>query len=57
MAPAEVAEYVVVHELCHLRHMDHSPRFWRLVDHALPHRRRAQAWLRLHGAELQAYRP
>jgi predicted metal-dependent hydrolase len=57
LAPRWVAEYVVVHELCHLRHMDHSPRFWRLVDRALPHRRRAQAWLRMHGAELQAYRP
>ena len=57
MAPSWVAEYVVVHELCHLRHMDHSPRFWRLLDGAFPHRRRAQRWLRLHGAELLAYQP
>jgi predicted metal-dependent hydrolase len=57
MAPAWVADYVVVHELCHLRQMDHSPRFWRLLDEACPGRRRAQEWLRVHGPELLAHRP
>ena len=57
MAPAWVADYVVVHELCHLRQMNHSPRFWQLVDEAYPSRRAAQAWLKRHGPELLAYRP
>jgi predicted metal-dependent hydrolase len=57
MAPAWVADYVVVHELCHLRQMNHSRRFWQLVDEAYPSRRAAQAWLKRHGPELHAYRP
>ena len=57
MAPAWVADYVVVHELCHLRQMNHSRRFWQLVDEAYPSRRSAQAWLKRHGPELLAYRP
>jgi predicted metal-dependent hydrolase len=57
MAPPEVLGYVVVHELCHLRHMNHSPRYWQLVDEAWPTRRVQQAWLRRHGAELHGYRP
>ena len=57
MAPAWVREYVVVHELCHLRHLDHSPRFWELLDRACPARRDAQRWLRRLGPELQAYSP
>ncbi len=57
MTPPEVLDYVVVHELCHLRHMNHSPRFWGLLDEAWPTRREQQEWLRRHGAELHAYRP
>ena len=36
IAPAEVLEYVVVHELCHLRELNHSKRFYRLLDEARP---------------------
>ena len=55
--PPEVLAYVVVHELCHLRHMNHSARFWELLDEAWPTRREQQAWLRRHGAELHSYVP
>jgi len=57
MAPAEVLTYVVVHELCHLRELNHSPAFWRLVAEACPGHRDAEAWLRRHGPELLAYAP
>lgn len=36
LTPAELAEYVVVHELCHLRHLNHSPEFWRFVATFVP---------------------
>lgn len=52
MAPARVAEYVVVHELAHLMHLDHSARFWGLVESVRPHHRAESAWLRDHGAWL-----
>jgi predicted metal-dependent hydrolase len=57
LAPPEVAEYVVVHELCHLREPNHSPRFWDLVEHARPSFHVQRAWLREHGWELHDYRP
>ena len=39
MVPSALADYVVVHELCHLRHMDHSPRFWAMVGDVVPNYR------------------
>ena len=56
LAPAEVLDYVVVHELCHLRVPNHSPRFWTLVESRRPHWRQQRAWLREHGPELLAFR-
>lgn len=53
MAPAAVQDYVVAHEVAHLRHMDHGPAFWALVDTLTPHRRMAGAWLLAEGARLQ----
>jgi hypothetical protein len=57
LAPPAVLEYVVVHELCHLREPSHSPRFWALLDAARPGYRPERAWLRRHGWELQAFVP
>jgi predicted metal-dependent hydrolase len=53
LAPLSVLDYVVVHELCHLKELNHSPRFWRLVAHACPDYAAQRRWLRLHGRELR----
>jgi predicted metal-dependent hydrolase len=44
--PDWVRDYVIVHELMHLRRMDHSPKFWKLVEQACPEYQAARAWLR-----------
>ena len=44
--PAWVRDYVMIHELMHLKRMDHSPAFWKLVARACPMYRDARAWLR-----------
>ena len=52
MAPAFVQDYVVAHEVAHLRHMNHGRQFWTLVDELTPHRNNAIAWLRVEGVRL-----
>ncbi len=52
MAPLTVIDYIVVHELCHLRHRDHSTAFWNEVDKVLPDWRDRREWLRIRGAGL-----
>jgi predicted metal-dependent hydrolase len=52
LMPAAVREYVLIHELMHLRQANHSIRFWRLVESACPGFREAERWLRVHGASL-----
>ncbi len=47
--PVAVCEYVIVHELCHLRHMNHSRRFWAAVGEYCPDYRKQEAWLKAHG--------
>jgi predicted metal-dependent hydrolase len=56
LAPAAVLDYVVVHELCHLRVPNHSRRFWALVETRRPDWREQRDWLREHGPELLAFR-
>lgn len=57
LCPPEVLDYVVVHELCHRRHMDHSGRFWAEVAVMLPDYQARRAWLREHGPALMARLP
>lgn len=57
MAPTAVFRYVAVHEVCHLRHLDHSKRFWSLVARQMPEFEQWRAWLRQHGAELHRVLP
>jgi predicted metal-dependent hydrolase len=44
--PEEVRDYVLIHELMHLKRMDHSPKFWKLVAEACPGYKEMRAWLR-----------
>lgn len=55
LAPEPVLEYVVVHELLHLREPNHTKAFWRLVESARPGWQEQARWLRLHGQELRDY--
>jgi len=57
LAPFEVLDYVVVHELCHLRVPNHSKGFWTLVERWRPGWRDQREWLREYGPELLAFRP
>ncbi|MCX7348014.1 MAG: SprT family zinc-dependent metalloprotease [Alphaproteobacteria bacterium] len=52
LAPDYVLDYVAAHEVAHLRHLDHSPRFWRLVLSHCPNAARAKNWLRTHGQDV-----
>ena len=52
LAPPDVLDYVVVHELCHLIHLDHSPAFWALVGSVLPDYRARRRWLNDPGHDL-----
>ena len=49
MAPQEVLDYVVVHELCHLRQMNHSKEFWKEVELVLPDYKMHKKWLETNG--------
>ena len=52
LAPSEVLDYVVVHELCHRRQMNHSTQFWQEVAQVLPDYRKRKAWLTENGWRL-----
>jgi predicted metal-dependent hydrolase len=55
LAPRPVFNYVVAHEVAHLVHMNHGPRFWRLVDVLAPGSDGPRAWLRDHRAYLLSF--
>ncbi len=52
MAPNEVLDYVVVHELCHFAYLDHSKLFWQMVEGVLPGFQEQKEWLKANGALL-----
>jgi len=51
-AKTSIIDYVVVHELCHLKHKNHSKKFWREVEKILPNYKESKEWLRIHGNTL-----
>ncbi|MGE0735646.1 MAG: M48 family metallopeptidase [Alphaproteobacteria bacterium] len=57
LAPEWVRDYVVAHEVAHLVEMNHSARFWRVVERLTPHTKEGRAWLRRHGESLHRYGP
>lgn len=50
LAPHRVVDYVVIHELCHLKHHDHSPAFWKSVERLMPDYLECKEWLKAEGA-------
>ena len=54
LCPEEVRDYVIVHELCHRKEMNHSPRFWAEVEKVLPEYRKALKWLKTEGQVILA---
>jgi len=55
LAPADVAHYVIAHEVAHLKHFDHSPAFWRTVGKLHPNWDAARLWLQQKGKSLHRY--
>jgi predicted metal-dependent hydrolase len=55
LAPPFVLDYVAAHEVAHLKHMNHGPKFWALVGRYCADFQRARSWMRRHGKELHAY--
>ena len=54
LAPDGVVDYVIIHELCHLKEMNHSARFWAEVEKVMPDYKEHRLWLKRHGGELMA---
>ncbi|MEZ0277614.1 M48 family metallopeptidase [Methyloceanibacter sp.] len=55
LAPPFVLDYLAAHEVAHLAHMNHGPRFWALVARTMPRHEEARNWLRKHGSSLHRY--
>jgi len=57
LAPPVVLDYLAAHEVTHLVEMNHSRRFWRMLEEIAPHTGEAEAWLKRHGTSLFRYGP
>jgi predicted metal-dependent hydrolase len=57
MAPIFVIDYVIIHELCHLEHLNHSKSFWQLVEQYCPNFQTAKKWLNTHQSQLDWQKP
>jgi predicted metal-dependent hydrolase len=55
LAPSTILHYLAAHEVAHLLEMNHSAKFWRLVERLCPDHERAKVWLDVHGADLHRY--
>jgi len=55
MMPDEMFDYIVVHELCHLIHMNHSKEYWKSVEMILPDYKEREKWIRQNGSKLLLY--
>ncbi|ELH0894519.1 M48 family metallopeptidase [Vibrio fluvialis] len=53
LAPNRIVDYVVVHELCHLIHHDHSTRFWKEVERVMPDYQECKEWLKVNSHKLK----
>jgi predicted metal-dependent hydrolase len=53
LAPVDVIDYVIVHELCHLAHHNHSALFWQLVEKQYPNFKQTKQWLKSNGNQLE----
>lgn len=52
MAPEKVMDYIIVHELCHLKHMNHGKQFWETVALYMPDYQNQKEWLKVNGMKL-----
>ena len=52
IAPHRIVDYVIVHELVHLSHLDHSSTFWRQVSHIIHEYKECRKWLKANGVSL-----
>ena len=52
LTPESIIDYVVVHELCHLKEMNHSPQFWAEVERILPDYKKSRLWLKQNGGAI-----
>ncbi|WIF94092.1 M48 family metallopeptidase [Caminicella sporogenes] len=52
MAPSNVLDYIVVHEMCHMVHMNHSKQFWNLLESIMPDYKKRREWLKNYGIRM-----
>lgn len=55
LAPTKIFDYVIVHEAAHVRHMNHSPHFWKTVEEVIPEYKQAERWLKKKSAYLYSF--